>query len=77
MPDYTFSGNGVRADGVSDGKPAQKAGLKGGDIILQLGDYKCPDLQAYMEALSKFKKGDSTKVKVMRGKDELYFDIIF
>jgi hypothetical protein len=38
MPDYTFSGTGVRADGVSDGRPAQKAGLKAGDVIVQLGE---------------------------------------
>ena len=76
MPDYTFSGSGVRADGVSEGRPAQKAGIKPGDVIIQLGDYKFTDLQTYMEALSKFKKGDATKVKVKRGKEELLFDII-
>jgi len=69
MPDYTFNGGGVRADGVSDGRPAQKAGLKAGDVIVQLGDYPVPDLEKYMEALSKFKKGDSTTVKYKRGND--------
>jgi hypothetical protein len=69
MPDYTFSGSGVRADGVSDGRPAQKAGLKAGDVIVQLGDFPVPDLEKYMEALSKFRKGDSTTVKFMRGSD--------
>jgi len=69
MPDYTFNGSGVRADGVSDGRPAQKAGLKAGDVIVQLGDYPVPDLEKYMEALSKFKKGDSTTVKYKRGND--------
>jgi C-terminal processing protease CtpA/Prc len=69
MPDYTFNGGGVRADGVSDGRPAQKAGLKAGDIIVQLGDYPVPDLEKYMEALSKFRKGDSTTVKYKRGND--------
>ncbi len=39
MPDYTFSGNGVRVDGVSDGRPAQKAGIKTGDVVIQLGDH--------------------------------------
>ena len=69
MPDYTFNGSGVRADGISDGRPAQKAGLKAGDVIVQLGDYPVPDLEKYMEALSKFKKGDSTTVKYKRGSD--------
>jgi hypothetical protein len=30
-----------------------------------------------MQALGKFKKGDATKVKVKRGNDELFFDIVF
>ena len=77
MPDYTYSGPGVRADGVSEGRPAQKAGIKAGDIITQLGDYKFTDIETYMEALNKFKKGDATKVKIKRGSGELVFDIIF
>ena len=77
MPDYTYNGPGVRADGISDGKAAQKAGIKAGDIILQLGDYTFGDMQSYMETLNKFNKGDATKVKVKRGANELVFDIIF
>ena len=69
MPDYTFTGTGVRVDGVSDGRPAQKAGLKTGDVILQLGDYNVSSLDNYMQALSKFKKGETTQVKYKRGND--------
>ncbi len=77
MPDYTFSGSGVRADGISEGKIAQRVGMKAGDVLIQLGDYKFTDVQTYMEALSKFKKGDATKVKVKRENEELVFDIVF
>jgi aminopeptidase YwaD len=69
MPDYTFSGTGVRVDGVSDGRPAQKAGLKIGDIIIQLGEVPVASLDNYMQALSTFKKGDNTRVKYRRGND--------
>jgi len=69
MPDYTFSGAGVRVDGVSDGRPAQKAGLQTGDVILQLGDYNVTSLENYMQALGKFKKGDSTVVRFKRGSE--------
>jgi aminopeptidase YwaD len=69
MPDYTFNGTGVRVDGVSDGRPAEKAGLKTGDVIVQLGDYPVSSLENYMQALSKFKKGDNTVVKFKRGND--------
>jgi hypothetical protein len=66
MPDYTFSGVGVRVDGVSDNKPAQKAGLKSGDVILSLGDFKTNSMEAYMQTLGKFKKGDKTSVTYVR-----------
>ena len=77
MPDYTFSGSGVRVDGVVEGKTAQKVGIKTGDVLMQLGDHKFTDLQTYMEALSKFNKGDATKVKLKRGNEEISFDVVF
>ncbi|HEX2683251.1 MAG TPA: M20/M25/M40 family metallo-hydrolase, partial [Ferruginibacter sp.] len=77
MPDYTYSGTGVRADGISEGKLAEKAGMKTGDVILQIGEYKVPDVQGYMQALGKFKKGDPAKVIVKRGAEEIIFDIVF
>jgi hypothetical protein len=77
MPDYSYSGTGVRVDGVTDNRPAKKAGLQGGDIVKQLGDYKTSSVEAYMQALSKFKKGDKTTAVVSRGDKELTFEIQF
>ncbi|MEO5909110.1 MAG: M20/M25/M40 family metallo-hydrolase [Ginsengibacter sp.] len=77
MPDYTFSGTGVKVDAIIDGKIAQKAGMKAGDVITQLSNFKVTDINNYMTALSKFKKGDAAKVTVLRGKDELNFDVVF
>ncbi|MDQ2721367.1 MAG: M20/M25/M40 family metallo-hydrolase [Bacteroidota bacterium] len=77
MPDYDFAGNGVRANAIIDGKIAERAGMVAGDIITKLGSFKVTDLNSYMFALSKFKKGDATKVTVSRGKEEKTFDIIF
>ena len=69
MPDYTFSGTGVKLDGVSEGKTAQKAGLKAGDIILQLGEYPVNSVENYMQVLGKFKKGDEVQVTFRRGQE--------
>ncbi|MEN9952825.1 MAG: hypothetical protein RLZZ520_1093 [Bacteroidota bacterium] len=77
MPDYSYSGTGVRVDGVTDNRPAKKAGLLGGDIVKQLGDFKTSSVEAYMQALSKFKKGDKTTAVVSRGDKELTFEIQF
>lgn len=77
MPDYTYSGAGVRVDGVTDGRPAQKAGLKTGDVVVQLGDYPVSSMESYMQALGKFKKGDLTKVKYKRGNETLEATVQF
>ena len=77
MPDYSFTGSGVRVDGVSDNRPAKKAGILTGDIVKQLGEHKTPSVESYMQALSKFKKGDKTTTIVLRGDKEISFEIVF
>lgn len=77
MPDYTYSGKGVRADGISDGKPAQKAGLKAGDILLQVGEYTISSMESYMQTLGKFKKGETVKVIYQRGDKTQEVDVTF
>ena len=77
MPDYSFDGMGVRVDAVSDNKPAQKAGLKTGDVIIALGDYKTSSLENYMQALCKFKKGDKTTVRYLRSGQTFSTAVVF
>jgi len=77
MPDYAFSGTGVRADAISDGRPAQKAGLKAGDVIIQLGNYPVLSVENYMQVLNKFSKGDKTTVKVKRGNETIEAPVQF
>jgi len=77
IPDYGYSGTGMRIDGVSPGKLAERIGLQAGDVLLQLGDIKFVDVQSYMGALGKFDKGDKTKLRILRGKEEKTYDIEF
>jgi Peptidase family M28/PDZ domain len=70
IPDYLFGGEGMRIDGTREGKPAAKAGLKQGDIVIQLGDHKVTDMMSYMEALGKFEKGQTTVVRFIRDEKE-------
>ena len=77
MPDYSFTGTGLRIDAVSKGKTAEKTGLQAGDILLQLGEYKFVDIQTYMQALQHFKKGDSTTLRIKRGDKEMEFAVQF
>ncbi|HEX2536495.1 MAG TPA: M20/M25/M40 family metallo-hydrolase [Chitinophagaceae bacterium] len=70
MPDYTFTGAGVKVDGISENRPAQKAGMKAGDVVVQLGEHAITSMESYMQALSKFKKGDKTTVVYQRGSEK-------
>jgi Zn-dependent M28 family amino/carboxypeptidase len=77
MPDYTSDGSGMRIDAVLDDRPAQKAGMQSGDIIIQIGDLKVKDVYDYMEALNKHEKGDKTIVKVKRDDKTLEMTVVF
>ena len=77
IPDYLYQGKGMRIDGISEDKPAQKAGLQKGDIVIKLGDSLVDDMKAYMRALSTYEKGNRTKVVVKRGEEEVEADIEF
>lgn len=77
MPDYTYEEAGLRVDGVTDGKPAAKAGLQKGDIIVGMGELEVKNIQDYMKGLSMFKKGDTTTVRVKRGTEEKKMDVTF
>ncbi|PZR39854.1 MAG: peptidase M28 [Azospira oryzae] len=77
MPSYTSDVEGLLIDGVSDGKPAQKAGLLAGDIVVQIGEHEIKDIQNYMEALGKFEKGQTVPVKVKRKNEVLTYSVTF
>jgi Zn-dependent M28 family amino/carboxypeptidase len=77
MPSYSSEGEGLKVDGVTEGKPAQKSGIQTGDIIVQMGDLVIKDIQNYMDALGKFEKGQTIPVKVKRGEEVLTFSVTF
>lgn len=77
VPDYMFDGDGMRIDGVSEDKPAIKAGIQKGDVVIQLGDSTVADMMGYMRALSSFKKGDITTVVIDRNGEKMSFEVTF
>ncbi len=77
MPDYLFDGKGMRIDGITEGRPAATAGLKKGDVVVQLGDSTVVDMMSYMRALSAFEEGNSTKVVVDRNGEKVEAEITF
>jgi hypothetical protein len=77
MPDYLFDGKGMRIDGVTENRPADKAGLLKGDIVIQLGDSTVTDMMSYMRALSSFEEGNTTKVIVNRKGEKVEAELTF
>lgn len=67
MPDHAFDGDGMRIENVIQGRTASEAGLKDGDIVVKMGEHEVDGMMSYMKALSKFKKGNKTTVKIRRG----------
>ena len=78
MPDYTYSATkGLRIDAILKDKPASNAGLEDGDIIFEMNGGSIDDIYEYMHRLSELNRGDEVKVKVIRGKNEKTFTVIF
>jgi hypothetical protein len=67
VPDLTGAPGGVRLVGVRAGSPAEKAGLRGDDIITRIGRMDTPDLQAMTEALRSHHPGETVEIVVRRG----------
>ena len=57
---------GLKLSGVRAGSPADKGGLKSGDLIVELAGIKVTDLYTYTDALYSQKPGDSVSIVVMR-----------
>lgn len=77
MPDYVYDGTGMRIDAVIMGRTAAKAGLKDGDIVLQMGEFEIKDVYAYMDALGKITPGSKIMVRVKRGDEEVEQEVQF
>jgi len=77
MPDYMFQGQGMKIDGVIPDRPAEKAGLERGDIVIKMGDVEIKDMQSYMEGLSQFENGQKAKVIVKRDSEQIEVEVEF
>jgi Tol biopolymer transport system component len=66
IPDYATEVPGVKLSGVRGGGPADKAGLKGGDIIVEFGGKKIANIYDYTYAMDAVKIGQPLPVVVLR-----------
>jgi C-terminal processing protease CtpA/Prc len=66
MPDYTEHPDGLHVDGVTENRPAQKAGIMEGDVITKIGTTPIKDVYNYMDSLAKINPGDEVEVVFTR-----------
>lgn len=71
IPDYGFTGEGLKITGVRGGSPGDKAGLKAGDIIIKFGDTSIKNIYDYTNVLSKYNPDDEVDVVIKRGEEEI------
>lgn len=76
MPDMTGAcEEGMSADIVTKGKPAYKAGMRSGDIIVTLNNRPVKNVYDYMDCLKTFNPGEIIMVKVLRDGEEMMFSV--
>ena len=66
VPDYAFTGMGVRADAVTADSSAANAGLQAGDVLVELGGSSMTNLSVFSDKLKTFSPGDTVKIVVVR-----------
>ena len=71
VPDYAFTGAGVRAESVTADSPAAKAGIAADDVLLALNGKPITNLTQFSDALKTFKAGDTVQATVRRGDNDL------
>lgn len=77
MPDYTDHGDGLHVDGVTEGRPAQLAGIKEKDIITKIGDCEIKEVYSYMDCLAKLSIGDVKEVQFIRDGKPMVVKVTF
>jgi len=66
IPDFSYSGSGVRIADCPPDSPAAKGGMQKGDVILKIGSYEVRNLREYSDALKNFKPGDMVEMSFSR-----------
>jgi aminopeptidase N len=66
IPDFNYSGEGVRVSGVIPGSPAEKAGLEAGDVLVEFAGVAVDDLRSFSDILKGLSPGEEVDVVFLR-----------
>jgi Zn-dependent M28 family amino/carboxypeptidase len=80
IPDYAGPGagkSGVLLSGVRPGSPAEKAGLKRGDVLVRLGRHDIRSIEDFMFVLNGARPGDTTTAVILRDGKQTQVTVTF
>ena len=66
VPDFAYSGEGIRISGVTPGGAAEEAGLQALDVLLNYDGETIEDMQSYSNLLRESEPGDTIAIDVLR-----------
>ena len=76
IPDYSYSGEGMKITGAKEGSPAEKGGLMSEDIIIKFGNKDVKNIYDYMYAMGEFKPGEEAEITVLRKNEKVTLKVI-
>ena len=72
-----FQGDAMRLDAEIPARPAQKAGILKGDIVIKMGTVEIKDMQSYMTGLSKLNPRDTAEIEIIRNSKKMKLNVTF
>jgi membrane-associated protease RseP (regulator of RpoE activity) len=77
VDDFRDRGRGVRIERVMPGGPAEKAGLRKGDLVTGLGGIRVRQMADFAAILEQVAPGSSLTFEVLRAENRLKIDVVF
>jgi aminopeptidase YwaD len=75
IPNYSDQSDGMKLDGVRPGSPAERAGLKAGDLVMRLGKTPVKNVYDYTYALGELRAGEEVEIMIRRDGREMTLKI--
>ncbi|GIW91240.1 MAG: hypothetical protein KatS3mg109_1672 [Pirellulaceae bacterium] len=69
IPAYDYSGPGVKVESIVKDSPAERSGVRAGDVLVEWNEAKISGLREFAELLRKAEAGETVQVRLVRGKD--------
>ncbi len=77
VPDYLYTGTGLRIESVRSGNSGDRAGMQDGDVVIKMGERSIGDIYDYMDFMNTVESGDEYLVTILRNDRELELRVIF